>query len=65
MRTALGSSLDELICGPATAHAGREAVREASEVYIGNADEKTLLVRYRALQPKRRQAILELLKPAK
>jgi transcriptional regulator with XRE-family HTH domain len=64
LRTALGWSLDELICGPA-APVGRESVRETPELYIGNQDERTLLVRYRALPPKRRQAVLELLKPAK
>jgi len=65
LRTALGASLDELVCGPAVAQAGRESIKEAPEVYVGNADEKNLLVRYRALSPKRRQAVLELLKPAK
>ncbi|AKC86560.1 transcriptional regulator [Pseudoxanthomonas suwonensis] len=65
LRTALGCSLDELIVGPAAASATRDTVREAPELYIGNADEKTLLVRYRSLPPKRRQAVLELIKPAK
>ena len=65
LRTALGCSLDELILGPTASHGSRDAVREAPELYIGNADEKTLLVRYRALPPKQRQAVLELLKPAK
>jgi len=65
LRTALGTSLDELVCGPAVAQPGRESIKEAPEVYVGNADEKNLLVRYRALSPKRRQAVLELLKPAK
>lgn len=65
LRTALGSSLDELIIGPAATQGSRESVREAPELYVGNADEKTLLVRYRGLPPKRRQAVLELLKPAK
>lgn len=65
LRTALGSSLDELIIGPVAVQGTRESVRETPELYVGNADEKTLLVRYRALPPKRRQAVLELLKPAK
>ena len=65
LRTALGCSLDELIVGPVASHAGRDTVREAPELYIGNVDEKTLLVRYRALPPRRRQAVLELIKPAK
>ena len=61
----LGCSLDELVMGPAAASGPREAVRETPELYVGNVDEKTLLVRYRALPPKQRQAVLELLKPAK
>lgn len=65
LRTALGCSLDELIAGPAGVTAARDVVRVAPELYVGNADEKTLLVRYRALPPRRRQAVLELLKPAK
>ncbi|MCR6685936.1 helix-turn-helix transcriptional regulator [Pseudoxanthomonas sp.] len=64
LRTALGRSLDELVCGPDVPQA-REAVRESPELYAGNAEERTLLVRYRALPPKRREAVLELLKPAK
>ena len=63
--TTLGRSLDELICGPATAQSGGVSIKETAEVYVGNADERNLLVRYRALSPKRRQAVLELLKPAK
>lgn len=65
LRTTLGRSLDELVCGPAATQSGGVSIRETPEVYLGNADEKNLLVRYRALSPKRRQAVLELLKPAK
>ena len=65
LRTALGRSLDELVCGAAVAAGPRDAVREAPELYVGSAEEKTLLVRYRALPPRRREAVLELLKPAK
>ena len=65
LRTTLGSSLDELICGPTVAPAGWESIKEMPEIYVGNVDERSLLVRYRALPPKRRQAVLELLKPAK
>lgn len=57
----LGRSLDELIrgsSGPATQDHG-----PAPELHIGNAEEKALLVRYRAMRPGRRQALLELLKP--
>ena len=64
LHTALGRSLDELVCGPDVPQA-REAARESPELYAGNAEERTLLVRYRALPPKRREAVLELLKPAK
>lgn len=64
LRTALGRSLDELVCGQDAPQA-REAVRESPELYVGNAEERTLLVRYRALPPRRREAVLELLKPAK
>ena len=60
----LGRSLDELVCGAAAASQGsRETVREAPELYVGSREERTLLVRYRALPPKRREAVLELLKP--
>jgi Predicted transcriptional regulators len=64
LRKALGRSLDELVCGPDPAQAG-EAIRESPGLYVGNAEERTLLVRYRALPPKRREAVLELLKPGK
>jgi len=60
----LKHSLDELICGAATPAPSGE-VREAPELYVGNAGERALLIRYRALPPKRREALLELLKPAK
>lgn len=66
LRTTLGRSLDELICGPtAVSQASRDAVRETSELYVGSPEERTLLVRYRTLPPKRREAVLELLKPAR
>ncbi|KAF1687026.1 transcriptional regulator [Pseudoxanthomonas broegbernensis] len=64
-RAALGRSLDELIVGPVSSQAPRDVVREASELYIGNAEERNLLVRYRTLPPMRRQALLALIKPAK
>ena len=64
LRAELGRSLDELVCGAAAASQGsRETVREAPELYVGSREEGTLLVRYRALPPKRREAVLELLKP--
>jgi len=62
LRSVLRHSLDELICGAA---ANRGEVRETSELYVGNSAERALLVRYRALPPKRREALLELLKPEK
>lgn len=66
LRTELRCSLDELICGlAAVSPASRDAVREAPELYVGSQEERTLLIRYRALPPRRREAVLELLKPAK
>lgn len=64
LKTVLKHSLDELICGVAGPAANAQ-VREPGELYVGNSGERALLVRYRALPPKRREAILELLKPAK
>ena len=61
LRTVLRHSLDELICGGGN----RGEVKEAPELYVGNSAERALLVRYRALPPKRREALLELLKPEK
>lgn len=57
----LQRSLDELICGndPVAKPDG-----DAPELRVGNAAERTLLIRYRGLPPKRREAVLELLKPA-
>jgi transcriptional regulator with XRE-family HTH domain len=61
LRRTLQRSLDELICGidlPAAKPAG-----DAPELRAGNAAERTLLIRYRGLPPRRREAVLELLKP--
>lgn len=63
LRSVLDHSLDELVCGT-TGTAPDGAVRESSELYVGNAGERALLLRYRALSPARREALLELLKPA-
>ena len=64
LRTALGRSLDELVCG-VEPQPVREMIREMPDLYVGNQAERALLVRYRSLPPKRREALLELLKPAK
>ncbi len=63
LRSVLKHSLDELICGGAGGN--RAEIRETPELYVGNSAERALLVRYRALPPKRREALLELLKPEK
>lgn len=63
LRATLKQSLDELICG-----AGPTSRLEdlgANELRARNNDEKALLARYRGLPPKRREAVLELLKPEK
>lgn len=62
LRQVLGRSLDELVCGAAP---GSTAIREAAELYVGNEGERALLLRYRSLPPRRREALLELLRPAK
>jgi transcriptional regulator with XRE-family HTH domain len=57
----LHRSLDELISGidPPTARPDGAA----QELRASNTSEQTLLIRYRRLPPKRREAVLELLKP--
>lgn len=59
----LQRSLDELICGNDPAAARPDG--DTPELRAGNAAERTLLIRYRGLPPKRREAVLELLKPTK
>lgn len=61
LRRTLQRSLDELICG-----IDLQAPRpdgDAQELRVGNVSERTLLIRYRGLPPRRREAVLELLKP--
>jgi transcriptional regulator with XRE-family HTH domain len=69
LRRALGRSLDELVCGlqPAEASAIAEdkssyKSREASPV-ARDEKERALLQRYRNLPPRRRAALLDLLRP--
>lgn len=64
LRSVLRHSLDELVCGvagtTADGHAG-----EPGELHVRSSGERALLLRYRELPPKRREALLELLRPAK
>jgi len=60
LSSTLGRSLDELIRGVPQGPA--ETVQPA-DLQVGNSAERTLLTRFRALPPRRREALLELLKP--
>ncbi|MFC6841501.1 helix-turn-helix domain-containing protein [Xanthomonas theicola] len=65
LRGVLKRSLDELICGQVQ---GAARVHDASADYVlqaHDAHEKALLTRYRNLPARRREAVLELLKPDK
>lgn len=62
LRRTLQRSLDELVCGIEPAAPRPDG--EAKELRVGNEAERTLLIRYRSLPPRRREAVLELLKPA-
>lgn len=63
LRNTLRCSLDELICGISAV--APTADTESLELMPRNAAESTLLLRYRALPVKSRDAVLELLKPAR
>ena len=65
LREALKRSLDALICGEGSTAVAKADEKDAFELRASNPNEKMLLVRYRALPPKKRDAFLELLKPAK
>lgn len=60
LRSTLKRSLDELICGtePPTGHAA-----SVSESQARNAQEMSLLTRYRGLSAQGKKAVLELMKP--
>lgn len=62
LRDALNRSLDELICGRVSAVAEPAATKEG-ELRATNAQEEALLVRFRALRARKREALLEVLKP--
>jgi transcriptional regulator with XRE-family HTH domain len=69
LRDMLRTSLDELICGVAPAS---RKIGEAGNIYLAqdealsarDARERALLQRYRGLSAKRRNALLELMRPA-
>ncbi|WP_045737174.1 helix-turn-helix transcriptional regulator [Xanthomonas sp. MUS 060] len=64
LRVVLKRSLDDLICG----HAPSVRLQEASPDYTLQArdpHEQALLTRYRNMPARRREAVLELLKPDK
>jgi len=69
LRITLGRSLDELICGlpPSTKAIGdAHGTNTSSDTSLlaRDARERSLLQRYRALTAKRREALLELMRPA-
>lgn len=62
LRNALKRSLDELVCGmPATSN--ESGGNTSMELMPKNAGEKALLVRFRGLPARKREAFLEILKP--
>lgn len=76
LRTLLHTSLDELVCGVATPatlvgniHRVMDTDPEATRAYdIGRAKDSSelgVLIRFRAMSPRRRSALLEIMKPEK
>lgn len=63
LRRLLQHSLDELICGTEATSPAAPATDEASLI-ARNPRERALLARYRRLSAGKREALLELLKPA-
>lgn len=63
LRNALKRSLDELICGVGPTSTTKPHDRDKAELRAGSVHERTLLVRFRALTAKKREAFLEILKP--
>lgn len=63
LRNALKRSLDELICGVDASINTKPQDGDLAEVRVGSIHERTLLIRFRALPPKKREAFLEVLKP--
>lgn len=67
LRETLDRSLDELICGPSTATGVRNDAApyaaDRPELQARSHGEQALLLRYRSLPARRRDALLELLKP--
>lgn len=64
LRNTLRRPLDELICG-APAAPSESGDKASLELMPKNIGEKTLLVRFRGLPVKKREAVLELLKPSR
>lgn len=67
LREALGRPLDELICGPAATTGVRSDAApyaaDRSDLRARSQGEQALLLRYRSLPARRRDALLELLRP--
>jgi transcriptional regulator with XRE-family HTH domain len=63
LRSALRLSLDELICGVGAASTIKPHNGGTDELTACSVHERTLLVRFRALPAKKREAFLEMLKP--
>lgn len=57
----LQRSLDELVCGVTSAAKQRDEI--PVDLRVVTEAERSMLARYRALSPRRREAVLELLKP--
>jgi transcriptional regulator with XRE-family HTH domain len=64
LRCTLRRPLDELICGTLT-ESSEGSDKTSSELMPKNIGEKTLLVRFRGLPVRKREAFLELLKPSR
>lgn len=65
LREALGASLDALVCGGLGSAPQKTGESDSVDLRATNASEKSLLVRFRALPPRKRDAVLELIKPGK
>lgn len=63
LRNVLKRSLDELVCGVGATSTTKPHDGDTVELRAGSVHERTLLVRFRALTAKKREAFLEILKP--
>jgi len=63
LRNALKRSVDELVCGASDINSTEVNAGGRNELRADSTQERALLVRFRALSAKKREAFLEMLKP--